>query len=75
MIELRRTGGEQAAVQFFLTGRGHVLRTEIRDRVDAMGDEEARVLGDRTAAARRVSDRSVLTFRSPGPGEVKLIRV
>jgi signal transduction histidine kinase/CHASE3 domain sensor protein len=62
MIELRRNGGEQAAVQLFLTGRGHVLRDEIRDRVDAMGDEEARVLRDRTAAARRESDRSVLTL-------------
>ena len=62
MIELRRSSGEQAAVQMFLTGRGHVLREEIRDRVDAMGDEEDRVLRDRTAAARRVSDRSVLTL-------------
>ena len=62
MIELRRNTGEQAAVQLFLTGRGQVLRDEIRDRVDAMGDEEDRVLRDRTAAARRVSDRSVLTL-------------
>ena len=39
-----------------------MLRDEIRDRVDAMGDEEARILLDRTAAARRVSDRSILTL-------------
>jgi signal transduction histidine kinase len=62
MIELRRNSGEQAAVQLFLTGRGQVLRDEIRDRVDAMGDQEDRVLRDRTAAARRVSDRSVFTL-------------
>jgi signal transduction histidine kinase/CHASE3 domain sensor protein len=62
MIELRRSSGEQAAVQLFLTGRGHVLRDEIQDRVDAMGDEETRVLSDRTTAARRASDRSVLTL-------------
>src|ERR1035441_3405202 len=62
MIELRRNSGEQAAVQLFLTGRGQVLRDEIQDRVDAMGDEETRVLSDRTTAARRASDRSVLTL-------------
>jgi signal transduction histidine kinase/CHASE3 domain sensor protein len=62
MIELRRSSGEQAAVQLFLTGRGHVLRDEIQDRVDTMGDEETRVLRDRTAAARRASDRSILTL-------------
>jgi signal transduction histidine kinase/CHASE3 domain sensor protein len=62
MIELRRNSGEQAGVQLFLTGRGHVLRDEIRDRVDAMEDEESRVLRDRTEAARRASDRSVLTL-------------
>jgi len=62
MIELRRNSGEKAAVQLFLTGRGHVLRDEIRDRVDAMGDEEDRILRDRTAAARRESDRSILTL-------------
>jgi CHASE3 domain sensor protein len=62
MIELRRSSGEQAAVQLFLTGRGQVLRDEIQDRVDAMGDEETRVLSDRTTAARRASDRSVLTL-------------
>src|SRR5664279_3142560 len=61
MIELRRSSGEQAAVEMFLTGRGHVLREEIRDRVDAMGDQEDRILRDRTAAARRESDRSVHT--------------
>jgi signal transduction histidine kinase/CHASE3 domain sensor protein len=62
MIETRRNSGEQAAVQVFLTGRGQVLRDEIRDRVDAMGDEESRVLRDWTAAARRGSDRSILTL-------------
>src|SRR5271157_5545133 len=62
IIELRRNSGEQAAVELFLTGRGHVLRDEIRDRVDAMGDEEARILSDRTAAARSGSDRSILTL-------------
>ena len=62
MIEARRNSGEQAGLQLFLTGRGHVLREEIRDRVDAMGDEENRILRDRTAAARRASDRSVLTL-------------
>jgi signal transduction histidine kinase/CHASE3 domain sensor protein len=62
MIELRRSSGEQAALQLFLTGRGQVLRDEIQDRVDAMGDEETRVLSDRTTAARRASDRSVLTL-------------
>ena len=43
MIELRRNSGEGPAVELFLTGRGHVLREEIRDRVDTMGDEEARI--------------------------------
>ena len=62
LIEMRRNSGEQAGVQLFLTGRGQVLRDEIRDRVDAMGDEEDRVLRDRTAAARRQSDRSVLAL-------------
>lgn len=62
MIELRRNSGEQAAVELFLTGRGHVLRDEIRDRVDAMGDEEARILRDRTVAAQRGSERSILTL-------------
>jgi signal transduction histidine kinase len=61
LIELRRSSGQQAAVELFLTGRGHVLREEIGNRVDAMGDEETRVLRDRTAAAERVSDRSVIT--------------
>jgi len=64
MIELRRNSGEQAAVALFLTGKGHVLRDEIRDRVDAMGDQEERILRDRTAAARIGSDRSVLTLVS-----------
>ena len=62
MIELRRKSGQQAGVELFLTGRGHVLREEIRDRVDAMGDEEDRVLRDRTAVERRASDRSVLVL-------------
>jgi len=51
MIELRRNSGEGPAVELFLTGRGHVLRDEIRDRVDTMGDAEEGVLRDRTAAA------------------------
>ena len=62
MIELRRKSGEQAGLDLFVTGRGQVLRDQIRERVDAMGDEEDRILRDRTAAARRESDRSILTL-------------
>jgi CHASE3 domain sensor protein len=62
MIELRRNSGEQAGLQFFLTGRGYALGNEVRDRVHALRDEQDRVLRDRTAAARRVSDRSILTL-------------
>ena len=62
MIELRRKSGEQAGLELFLTGRGQVLRDQIRERVDAMGDEEDRILRDRTAVARRESDRSILTL-------------
>jgi signal transduction histidine kinase/CHASE3 domain sensor protein len=62
MIELRRNSGEQAGVQLFLTGRGHVLRDEIRDRVNAMENEEDHILRDRTTAARRGSERSILTL-------------
>ena len=64
MIELRRNSGEQAALELFLTGKGHVLRDEIQNRVDAMGDEEERILRDRTAAARSGSKRSILTLVS-----------
>jgi CHASE3 domain sensor protein len=62
LIEMRRNSGEQAGVQLFLTGRGHVLRDEIRDRVDAMGHVEERILRDRTAAAQRGSEQSILTL-------------
>src|ERR1019366_6186696 len=62
MIELRRKSGEQAGLELFLTGRGQVLRDQIRERVDAMVDEEDRILRDRTAVARRESDRSILTL-------------
>ena len=62
MIELRRTSGEQAGLQFFLTGKGYALGNEVRDRVHALKDEQDRVLRDRTAAARRVSDLSILTL-------------
>ncbi len=62
MIELRRTNGEQAGLQFFLTGKGYALGNEVRDRVHALKDEQDRLLRDRTAAARRVSDWSVLTL-------------
>jgi len=62
MIELRRNSGEQAGLQFFLTGKGYALGNEVRDRVHALKDEEDRLLRDRTAAARRVSDRSILTL-------------
>ncbi len=62
MIELRRNSGEQAGLQLFLTGKGYALMNEVRDRVHALMDEQDRVLRDRTAAARRVSDRSILTL-------------
>ena len=62
MIELRRTSGEQAGLQFFLTGKGYALGNEVRDRVHALRDEQDRLLRDRTAAARRVSDRSIFTL-------------
>jgi signal transduction histidine kinase/CHASE3 domain sensor protein len=62
MIELRRNSGEQAGLQLFLTGKGYALMGEVRDRVDAMGDEEDRILRGQTAAARRVSDWSILTL-------------
>ncbi|MGA2722219.1 MAG: CHASE3 domain-containing protein [Bryobacteraceae bacterium] len=62
MIELRRNSGEQAGLQFFLTGKGYALGNEVRDRVHALIDEQDRVLRDRTAAARRVSDRSIFTL-------------
>jgi signal transduction histidine kinase/CHASE3 domain sensor protein len=62
MIELRRNNGEQAGLQFFLTGKGYALGNEVRDRVHALRDEQDRVLRDRIAAARSVSDRSILTL-------------
>jgi signal transduction histidine kinase/CHASE3 domain sensor protein len=62
MIELRRNGGEQAGLQFFLTGKGYALGNEVRDRVHALKDEQDRLLRDRTAAARRLSDWSILTL-------------
>ena len=39
-----------------------MLRDEIQDRVDSMGDVETSALRDRTTVARRASDRSVLTL-------------
>ena len=62
MIELRRNSGEQAGLQFFLTGKGYALMNEVRESVHALKDEQDRLLRDRTAAARRVSERSVLTL-------------
>jgi len=62
MIELRRNSGEQAGLQFFLTGKGYALGNEVRDRVHALKDEQEGALRDRTAAARRVSDWSILTL-------------
>jgi signal transduction histidine kinase len=62
MIELRRNSGEQAGLQLFLTGKGYALMGEVRQRVNDMGDEEDRILRDRTAAARRLSDWSILTL-------------
>ena len=62
MIELRRNSGEQAGREFFLTGKGYALMNEVRDRVDAMEDEEDRILRDQTVAARSVSDWSILTL-------------
>jgi signal transduction histidine kinase/CHASE3 domain sensor protein len=62
MIELRRNSGEQAGLQLFLTGKGYALGNEVRDRVHALRDEQESVLRDRTAAARRGSERSILTL-------------
>jgi len=62
MIELRRNSGEQAGLQLFLTGKGYALMGEVRERVDAMGDQEDRILRDRNAAAQRLSDWSILTL-------------
>jgi signal transduction histidine kinase/CHASE3 domain sensor protein len=62
MIELRRKSGEQAGLQLFLTGKGYALGNEVRDRIHALRDEQERVLRDRTAAARRGSERSILTL-------------
>jgi len=62
MIELRRKSGEQAGLQLFLTGKGYALGNEVRDRIHAFKDEQEGVLRDRTAAARRGSERSILTL-------------
>ena len=46
-IELRRSRGEEAAVDFFLTGRDHVLMDDIRSVVSDMKLRETDLLGKR----------------------------
>jgi len=61
-IELRRTVGLQAALDFFLTGQDHVLMDDIRSKISGMKSEEKKLLQTRQEEAALESRRSILSL-------------
>ncbi len=61
-IQVRRTEGHEAASRLFLTGRGVSLMSRLRDLIDQMKATEARLLAQRSSAARADATSSILAI-------------
>jgi len=62
IIRVRRTEGHEAASRLFLTGRGVRLMDKLRDLIEQMKATEARLLEQRSEAARADATASTFTI-------------